>query len=744
MIRFILIFIFNNLFVFLFSQSILTGTITDKDDGTVLAGANVLFPELSRGTISDVNGNYEIANLPQGDYIVTFSYVGYKTEIKKIKIDKTRKVVNVQLSPVVIEGQEVVISGNFTNSQHENTVKISTLKSITLLQASTPSFIEAITSVPGVEMISKGPGIATPVIRGLSTSNILFLNNGIPLQNFQFSENHPYIVDEAGLGNIEVLKGPASLLYGSGAVGGIINIIPEVPLPEGEIKGDVIFKYFSNTDGLAGNIDFRGTNKNIIWGVYGNVNSNKDYYDGNNNRIPNSRFNTNSIKADVGLIKKKGTFRLFGQYSHNNLGLTVPHSVNLVNDDKRKTNIWYQDLTDIFIHSQNKLFFKNFIAKINIAWQENRRKLHTDNEMPVFTTVDMLLKTFNYSVKLTSFEKKGFRISSGVQGYWQKNNNFDAPDHVLPNAIINEFSVFSVGQYNTGKLNVEAGLRYTFYDVAVPEQLKSSIGDDTVGPLFRDFNNVSFSTGMTYGVNDVFLFRANIASAFRAPNLAELTQDGIHGTRYEIGNPNLNTQRNYEFDAGFHFHTRHTTVDLSGFYNHIKKYIYLSPSLDTTSGGLPVYYYQQDLAYLFGGEAKVHIHPHPVHWLHLMADWEYTIGKKHNGEYLPFIPPQKFGLEVKAEKERWHFFEKTYIKAGLDVTLAQNKTSPFETATDDYTLLNASFGTTLLIGFQKIILNINGSNLTNKTYQNYMSTLRPLNNMGRNISVVIKIPLFVK
>ena len=105
-----------------------------------------------------------------------------------------------------------------------------------------PSFIEALTDVPGVAMISKGPGVGTPVIRGLSLSNILFLNNGVPMQNFQFSENHPFMVDDNGIERVEIIKGPASLLYGSGAVAGVVNIIKESPAPDGKIMGDFNLK----------------------------------------------------------------------------------------------------------------------------------------------------------------------------------------------------------------------------------------------------------------------------------------------------------------------------------------------------------------------------------------------------------------------------------------------------------------------------------------------------------------------
>ena len=732
--------------IFSFGQNSLSGRVTDKTDNTPLAGANIYFPELSKGVVSDKEGKFLIDKLPVGEQLVTISFIGYTTEIKKVNIHGGNQTLDVALSPLVIQGEEVVISGNFTGSQHVNTVKISTLESKTLHNVATPSFIEAITAVPGVDMISKGPGIGTPVIRGLSTSNILFLNNGIPLENFQFSVDHPYMVDESGVGKVEVLKGPASLLYGSGAVGGIINLIPKAPLPEGQIKGEASFNYYSNTEGLKGSLGVRGTNKNITWGVSGHVNSNKDYVDGNGDRVPNSRFNTNGIKADVGLINKLGSFRVFTNYSKDQLGLTVPPSIEKVKDNERKNSIWYQDLSNFLVHSQNKIWIGKFKTDVDVAWQQNHRKLQTDPDKPFFTAVDMLLNTLHYSAKTTFPVKEKFKVSTGFQGMWQNNQNGDAPDHVLPDATINELSAFALAQYQTEKINIETGLRYTYYSVAVPEQPKSGAEFPLMGPLNRDFNNVSFSVGATWHLTKQLLLRANLASAFRSPNLAELTEDGIHGTRYEVGDPDLKTQRNTEADLGLHLHTVHTTLDVSGFYNNVNNYIYLSPSTDTTNSGLPIYYYRQDMAVLYGGEAKLHIHPHPLHWLHIMANWSYVIGKKTNGDYLPFIPAQKFRFEVRLQKNKWSVFRNSYVKVGTGITLAQNNPAQFETSTDGYTLLDAGMGTGFEIGKQIITVSISGNNLLNKAYRDHLSTLKPLGiyNMGRNIAIAVKIPIGIK
>ncbi len=732
--------------VAIFGQGVLTGKVYDKTDRNPLAGANVYFPEIEKGVVTDAQGAYAINRLPGGEQLVTISYIGYTTKIIKVKIGTNPQELNVALTPEVIQGEEVVISGNFMGRQHVNTVKINTLESKSLTKVASPSFIKAIASIPGVDMISKGPGVGTPVIRGLSTSNILFLNNGIPMENFQFSENHPYLIDESDVGKIEVIKGPASLLYGSGAVGGVINVIPQKALPQGKIEGKALLKYFSNTEGLNGNIGLRGTNKSIVWGLSSHVASNKDYVDGNGNRVPNSRFNTSSVKANIGVIKDIGSFKLYGEYSKNKLGLTVPPAINSVTNNERKNSLWYQNLSNLLLQSKNNIYFGSVVTNIDVAWQQNHRRLQTSPDKPFFTSVDMLLNTLHYSVRSTIPAGSSYKFSAGAQGMWQNNKNNQAPDHVLPDATINEVSAFALGQYQTEKINIETGLRYTYYHLYVPEQPKTFPEKPLLASLTRRFNNVSFSMGATYHLTKQLLVRANIASAFRSPNLAELTQDGVHAVRYEKGNAELKTQRNTEGDLGLHLHTIHATVDVSGFYNHVNNYIYLSPSTDSTESGLPIYYYKQDQAVLFGGEAKIHVHPHPVHWLHLMADWSYVVGEKVNGGYLPFIPAQKFRFEIKVQKKQWSVFHNLYVKAGTNIALAQNRPAQFETPTAGYWLLDAGIGCDIAIGKQLATVSINGDNLLNKAYQDHLSTLKPLGiyNMGRNIAVVLTIPFGIK
>jgi len=289
-------------------------------------------------------------------------------------------------------------------------------------------------------------------------------------------------------------------------------------------------------------------------------------------------------------------------------------------------------------------------------------------------------------------------------------------------------------------------MRYSFRKIDVPKQPAS--GDPNSDEIQYDgqFSNLSASVGATINVTEKMHFRLNLASAYRSPNLAELTQQGMHGTRYEVGNPELKTQQNLEADLGYHLHTRHLTFDISAFYNNVFNYIHLSPTSDTTDEGVDIYRYQQADAYLYGGEFSIHLHPHPIHWLHLKSSYSYVVGKKKQGGYLPLIPAQKLNLNVSVTKRKWKGLRDMFVKAGVDFVFAQNNPSEFETAPAAYTLLKLGLGFDVVVKQQRFSFSIVANNLLDATYYDHLSSLKPLGiyNMGRNVSFSIKIPFGIK
>ena len=215
--------------------------------------------------VSPIIREYEIT-IYQRKIKIQFSYIGFSNHIETIELKGEKITLNIALKTTAIEAEGIVVSGGYNSTQHENAVKIDLLKLNHAQIKNSPNFMEMITEIPGVDMISKGSGVSKPVIRGLSMNDVLVMNNGVRIENYQYSANHPLGIDNSAIDRIEIIKGPVSVLYGSDAIGGVINLIKEKPAPISSLLGDYNLQLFSNSLGISQNIGVKGTCKNIFGG----------------------------------------------------------------------------------------------------------------------------------------------------------------------------------------------------------------------------------------------------------------------------------------------------------------------------------------------------------------------------------------------------------------------------------------------------------------------------------------------
>lgn len=725
------------------SQNQIKGRVMDINNQPLI-GASISLPELNKGTITNQNGEYFIKNIPNGKIKIEFSFVGYNTEIKTTEIRKPENILNIIMKIAIIQTQEIVITGGYVSSQHENAVKIDVLNSKNIALSGYNSFMESLSQLPGIDLISKGQGVAKPVIRGLSMNDILVLNNGVRIENYQFSENHPLGIDESNVERVEIIKGPASLLYGSDAIGGVINFIKEKPAPVGSIIGDYRMQFHSNTLGMNNNIGIKGASKNLFGGFRFGNKTHKDYLQGGRDHVPNSRFNETTLNANAGFTGKIGSFKIFYDYFKQDLGMVVPGVISLIKDKERKNRVWFQDLEHQLISSQNTLYLGDFKWEINAAYQNALRKLQTTLDIPF---VEMNLKTITYESKLYIPSNKKSEFIIGLQGMTQNNTNLNNREsQFLPDAKIDNIGILGLVQYSfSKKLKLQGGLRFDIYKTETLALGKYGTSNYHP-PLSKNFSNLNGSIGATYQPVEKIMIRGNFAKGYRVPNLSELTSNGIHGSRFEIGNKDLSPENSFETDLSMHYHGEFLSFDLAGFYNNINDYIYISPTLDTSSEGLDVYQFSQTNANLYGGEAGIHFHPKNLPWLHIEGTYSCVIGKQENGDYLPFIPSQKLRYEIRAEHRKIGFLIKPYIKISALSSLKQNNPSPHETPTNRYTLINLSLNTDFYIFKQICNLGISANNIFDTKYFDHLSTLKPMMyyNQGRNISISLKLPFSIK
>lgn len=727
------------------AQNSISGKVTDQDNNP-LPGAIIYISELNRGTYSGDSGDYRLENLPAGRLRITFSFLGYANQITTIDLHGIDFIVNATLHQTAVEADEVVVSGIYNSTQHNSAVKIDVLKIDPHSIKITPNFAEVLTSIPGVDMISKGSGVGKPVIRGLSLNDILILNDGIRFENYQYSDHHPLGIDEFGVGNVEIIKGPASLLYGSDAIGGVINFIREKPASAGTIEGDYNLQLFSNSLGMTNNLGLKGAGKKISWGVRAGNKTNADYLQGGGDFVPNTRFRGTSLALNTGYSDSRMSLSLSYDYSSHKIGLAEEDAIDVVRNAGRGRNpqVYYMQVDNHLISSKNKIFLNKFKLEIDGSYQKYGL-IHSEGPGDIAIEMDLQTASWETRLYLPSGTKSEYII--GLQGMNQVNTNRnDRETKLLPDAETSNYSAFSLLQHTfLNKIKLQAGFRYD--NKTINTRAAGLPSDTTFRPaLNRNYGSFSGSAGVTYNATDKLLFRANFAEAYRTPNLAELTSKGQHETRFEVGDKNLSPEKSREADLSIHYHANNITFEVAGYYNLIKGYIFISPTGQTALTGTGIYEYRQSDSYLYGGEANLHLHPRHLEWLHFETTFSTVTGKRKEGGFLPFIPAGKLRFEIRGEKDKLIFINKAFLSLNTVTAFSQNNPAPEETATPGYTITDASAGGILKAGKQEIFVSISLNNLFDIKYVDHLSTLKEVGyfNPGRNIALSLKLPFKIE
>lgn len=773
------------------AQITFSGKITDAKTGEGLAGTSILFPDLKMGAYADNAGKFHFANVPAGHYLIEVSHIGYTSIIEHIDIDKNLEK-DFALQPSVLENQGVIVTGvsNATNIKKAST-PITTLRRAELLQSSSTNIIDLLAKKPGISQLSTGPGISKPIIRGLGYNRVLVINEGARQEGQQWGDEHGIEIDELSVNRVEILKGPASLMYGSDAMAGVINLVTNVPVAEGTIRGNLLTNYQTNNDLFALNGNVAGNINGINWNIYGTTRSAGNYKNKYDGKVPGSSFNEKNYGGYIGVNKKWGFSHLVFSSFDQNVGLVegdrddatgrfilyrgtgIERIATNEDLDERKPLIPYQNIKHYKIISDNSFRMGKSRLKLNAGFQNNQRKEFADPENENRAELFFDMNTVTYNAQFVFPEVKEWHVTIGANGMYQQSKN-KAEELLIP-----EYNLFDIGgfvyvQRYFKKITLSGGARYDNRSIDSKEFFE---GPDLKFEAFnRSFSNFSGSVGVSYEPADYLTLKANVARGFRAPNIAELGSNGVHeGTfRYEYGNNDLKSETSLQFDGGVEINYEHFNLAITCFYNSINNFIFYR-KLQSAFGGdsilnvdgedFPAFRFDQNDARLSGLEVVLDIHPHPLDWLHFENSVSFVRGRfteKVGGtDNLPLIPAPKYYGELEANfKKAGKTLRNFYINVGMETNFKQDK--PFfafntETITPAYTLLNMGAGTDIINKNGKTILSVHlsGNNLTDAAYQNHLSRLKyaaenlvtgrvGVFNMGRNFSLKINIPLVFK
>ena len=784
----------------------LHGTITDTA-GQPLSGAIIELPDLHTGAAADNNGNYEIKDLPQGNYLVSVKLISFATVTKKVQIT-ANTTFNIKLSESVLEQQEVIVTGNsHATEQRRSTTPIQSLSIKALQETASTNIIDAVTKMPGISQVTTGPAVSKPVIRGLGYNRIITLNDGVRQEGQQWGDEHGIEIDDYNVASVEVLKGPASLAYGSDGLAGVINIRSAEPLPAGTIRGKISANYQSNNGLAALNAQLAGNQHGISWQAYVTQKEAHDYKNSYDGYVFNTRFKNTDYGASIGINKHWGSSKLLFTSFDQHLGIAEGDrdsatgqfikAINnngvadeaLVTDADGKS---YKEASPRQHIQHTKLaWLNNFYLNdggrigITIGGQQNLRKEYGDVVHPDDPGLSLQLRTLTYDARYIFPTNKGWQVSAGINGMEQQNSN-KGVEFLVPDYKLFDIGGFVIVHKEMGDWNFSGGLRVDTRSLKTDNLFIDStgnrVGSEVQGSnrLFNAFNKAftspSGSIGASYAVNKKVTLKLNFSSGYRAPNIAELSANGVHeGTiRYEYGNTALKAENSFQGDLGAEYSSEHIFISAAIFYNYIHNYTFLqklqdvngADSIPTTNNadGYAAYGYTQTAATLYGGELYLDFHPHPFDWLHLENTISYVRGITSSAndsmKYLPNMPPARWLIALRATKKSLgSTLKNTYFKVELDNYAAQNdiySAYETETASPGYSLLNASIGFDVAHKSKTLFsVVLSGQNLLDKSYQNHLSRLRYADenyvtgrqgiwNMGRNFSVLVNVPLSFK
>ena len=677
---------------------------------------------------------------------------------------------------------EVTVTGvtGDTKLKHATT-PVSIVSPQMLKATASTNIIDAIAHQPGVSQLTTGGSISKPIIRGLGYNRVVVISEGIRQEGQQWGDEHGVEVDGSTVNSVEILKGPASLMYGSDAMAGVVILHAQPTLAEGEMRANICSEYQTNNGLFHYSLQMAGNQNGFVWDArYSDkmAHAYKNKYDG---YVPGSQFRERAGRLMMGLNKSWGHSRLIWTAYHLTPSIIEgerdPETGELEHEEgwtghQYSKSLPFQQVKHYKLVWDNSLNLSSGYLKAIIGYQQNRRQEFEESA----DEYDLYFKlhTLTYDLQYITNEWNGWKLSTGIGGMYQKSGN-EGEEFLIPDYRLFDFGLYATATKTLGdRWTLNGGLRYDhrrLHGYELVEDGKVRFTDFT-----RHFNGLTGSIGAVCNINEYFNLRLNLARGFRTPNMSELASNGVHegSVRYEMGNHQLKAEYSLQADLGIDFTSRYISAQLALFANRINNYIFTRRVAEEIEEGYLTYVYTQGDARLLGFEAGVDFHP--VHSVHFSNTFSYVdaqlLHANADTKYLPFTPAPKWTSELKWEllhhshSTVMHhhtsgtihrsFLNNLYVAAGIDCYMRQThiySADDTESVTPGYALINFSAGTDIQLHGKKVAeFYFTADNLLNKAYQNHLSRLkytdenvvtgrRGVYNMGRNITFKIVVPI---
>jgi len=764
----------------------LSGSILNRSNNEPIVGALIETHESNAATYSDSTGSFILVGLSAGIHHVHVEMTGFKAYADYVSVSENRdNSIVFYLEESDIELKQVVIESEVSKADYiQHSLDLMVLSKDDLQSSGAMTISQKLTRLPGVNQLQTGVGISKPVIRGMSGTRILVSDLGLKQEGQQWGSDHGLELDPFGAEKIEVIKGPATLLYGSDALGGVIRI--QTPsIPDEGLSGENSTLFRSNNNYLGNSLAINGKKGKWFgkargtWAEYGDYKVPATSFTYLNRTLPieNERLKNTSgrdfhYQITGGYAGERGVTKLTWSHFHQRNGLFpgivgIPTGSNVADDgDSRNVDLPQQNVDHYKLAINSSINLSKGWLQFDAGVQRNERqeliRPHREGYAPLPSSSvahSLALNTAQAYLRWHSHNIGSWRFIPGVSTSFQTNSRAGW-EFLLPSYTSFNGAAFLFSEYNdeSRKMIWNAGIRGDYGNLQSDAFSIAQYNSDEVivgysqraASVNKKFYNFSGGAGWSWVPRDGWNLKGNAARSFRIPNPAELLINGIHhGTfRHEMGNSSLKNETGYQLDLTLLYERKNIYLKFTPFFNYFQNYIYLSPTANfsTLPDGGQVYQYSQNDATFAG--AEVYMEWHPISKLHVEFGLDGV--KTYNlntGLALPFSPPLRTRLSSVYETEcsfgllKGYEFGFTYLGWSDQKDLDRNE----EKTNGAYTF-DCFVKSKWSIGRQDFFLMISSNNILDRYYLNHLSAYRQLNlpEQGRNFAISLSMPFNIK
>lgn len=762
------------------------GIVTDANNQP-LPGVNVFFPQLNRGVATNPNGTYSLKNIPSGTYTLTFSYIGYGSQNKRVTItDGETTTLNVTLKLQALDIATITVTGAaYASDPLTTAADIDVIAGAEKFSSQQASLGASLDQLAGISTISTGSNVGKPVIRGLSGSRVRVLDDGVAMDFQQYGVRHGPNVDPFTAERIEVVRGAASVQYGSDALGGAVNVIsnaiPNAIDSEPFLDAQLLGEYAANNaewtgglhlDGASGGWGFTGT---LVRRSAGNMHAPdvETFNESNDPDAPKFAGELNytdydQLNGSIGVGYQGDFGQITTEYTRwqNEHNFLLPNGLGLGQNLENNT---YQ-LKGNFPMSGG------FILKPTFTFARNLRQSNPEgaNALPREDLpesgrahLDILLKNYSAKTELKHPKVGPFAGTAGIE-YNYQDQATRGEEALTPSGTISNVGAFIFEKAEFNAFTLSIGLRVDHRTQEALPNAELSLPDPAAGEtsdvLTQNYTEFSGSIGGTYQFTQHFAVAANVGRGFRAPNFFDLHAYGEHGgvAAFQIGDPNLEPERSLNTDLSFRWRSSQLTAKVTGYRNFISNYIFLVNTGEFTDrdSGSPILRSDQGDARLVGIDASMQAQL--AGWLQIDGTFEIVKGKNVDDEIeavdeLPLLPATKLSGGLKFMQEKIGSLRHPYFYIGIEHAFEKQAAGRYEpfwqfgpefpfgrASTDAYTLVNMSLGFNWPVTDRPISISLQANNILDKAYRDFLDTYKGYAlSPGRSISARVKIPFTI-